>query len=171
MNRRLITRMHRDHTEETRPGCDACASEAATIRQEEAALRAAVEATEGRTHRAFGIAAAAPIIEEQPAHLRRYDWHSDPGHAWLAVPVADLRALRLRLGDWQEGHLSAFSYLDGNGSTAYLEEDCDAGTFIRAAEAAGWRIATETAAKQYRGDAPIRRMRSLHDSTQALPRA
>lgn len=47
------------------------------------------------------------------------DFHSDPSHGWLAVPMEIL-------GDFQP---SQFSYT--NGFIAFLEEDCDAGAFIK----------------------------------------
>jgi len=42
-----------------------------------------------------------------------YNYYTDPGHGWLAVPLAEL-----------EGFVpSEYSYLDD--TFAYLEEDCD----------------------------------------------
>ena len=52
--------------------------------------------------------------------------HSDPGHAWLAVPMSYL----MQLGIVHE--ISSFSYMKGR--TAYLEEDCDAADFWEAWE-------------------------------------
>ena len=49
---------------------------------------------------------------------------ADPGHAWLPVK----RSLLNELGVADK--ISRYSYQDGN--TVYLEEDCDAGVFIRA---------------------------------------
>lgn len=49
---------------------------------------------------------------------------SDPGHGWLEVPMATIRYLRI------EDKISGFSYRKGD--MAYLEEDCDAPTFIDA---------------------------------------
>lgn len=49
---------------------------------------------------------------------------SDPGHGWLAVPLADV----LRLGI----EPSEYSFISDDGQTAYLEEDCDASLFIDA---------------------------------------
>lgn len=43
-----------------------------------------------------------------------YTLHSDPGHAWLEVPLHTCKGL----------DISSFSYTDG--VVAYLEEDCDA---------------------------------------------
>lgn len=55
-----------------------------------------------------------------------YTFHADPGHAWLAVPTAELFALGIA------SEISGHSYVKGK--TAYLEEDCDAGRFIKAWE-------------------------------------
>ena len=66
---------------------------------------------------------------------KAYTFHADPGHAWLAVPIADLRALGV------ERSISPYSYVNCInivGCMVYLEEDLDAGTFITAAKLAGW---------------------------------
>ncbi len=47
-----------------------------------------------------------------------YTFHQDPGHGWIAVPVAELSALDLI------NRISHYSYIMGG--IAYLEEDCDA---------------------------------------------
>ena len=52
----------------------------------------------------------------------KYDFISDPGHAWLKVNKKELK----RLGIDQQ--ISHYSYM--NGEYAYLEEDCDAPLFI-----------------------------------------
>lgn len=62
-------------------------------------------------------------------------FHNDPGHGWLEVPLTDFETLRI------EGEISACSYQDQ--CNAYLEEDLDAGVYLRAARAAGWLINTE----------------------------
>lgn len=49
-----------------------------------------------------------------------YKWLSDPGHAWLMVPLSDV----VRYGFLP----TEFSFFDK--TTAYLEEDCDAPTFL-----------------------------------------
>jgi hypothetical protein len=49
-----------------------------------------------------------------------YTFYSDPGHAWLRVPLSEITA---------EMGISAYSYRDNK--YAYLEEDCDAYKFIR----------------------------------------
>lgn len=55
-----------------------------------------------------------------------YVFHSDPGHAWLAVLIAELLELGI------ETMISPYSY-ENNGK-AYLEEDCDATVFMNAYE-------------------------------------
>ena len=57
---------------------------------------------------------------------------SDPGHGWLSVSLADLN----ELGITKE--ISHFSFITDK--RAYLEEDCDAPLFLKAAEEAGWEI-------------------------------
>ena len=51
------------------------------------------------------------------------NFYEDPGHGWLAVPLALLD--RLDLLD----KVSSYSYMRGR--LAHLEEDCDYGTFLR----------------------------------------
>ena len=54
--------------------------------------------------------------------MKQYRFISDPGHAWLEVPQAELGALRIKP--------SSYSYQ--NEGMVYLEEDCDASLFIDA---------------------------------------
>jgi hypothetical protein len=52
------------------------------------------------------------------------NWLSDPGHAWLKVSLDKL------IKSGVSHKISSFSYMhQGN---AYLEEDCDAYTFLQA---------------------------------------
>lgn len=53
--------------------------------------------------------------------MRTYTFVNDPGHAWLKVP------LKLAL---QVPGISTYSYVGK--AHAYLEEDCDAGRYLRA---------------------------------------
>jgi hypothetical protein len=55
---------------------------------------------------------------------KRYYFHSDAGHGWLAVKRTEL--VRLNLSN----KISSFSY--ERGGTVYLEEDCDASCFLKA---------------------------------------
>ncbi len=61
---------------------------------------------------------------------KNYTFHSDPGHGWLEVPIADVRA--------SGAEISSYSYYK-NG-VSYLEEDCDAPAFIRGMENKGIKI-------------------------------
>ena len=62
--------------------------------------------------------------------LKELRWVSDPGHAWLEVPTADVTA---------SGYIpSQYSYTDSYRdqwnalSWTYLEEDCDVAGFVQA---------------------------------------
>jgi hypothetical protein len=63
--------------------------------------------------------------------MRKLVMHTDSGHGWLAVKIAD--AVQLGIAD----QISAYSYT--RGQTVYLEEDSDAGLFMRAAAAQGFK--------------------------------
>jgi hypothetical protein len=56
-------------------------------------------------------------------------WEVDSNHAWLKVDMADL----FRSGAHED--ISGYSYVDAARGVAYLEEDCDAGTYLKAI---GW---------------------------------
>jgi hypothetical protein len=60
---------------------------------------------------------------------RKFHVYNDPGHGWCKVPVKFLE----ELGVMDE--ITPYSYLLGE--HAYLEEDQDASTFVRALEAKG----------------------------------
>lgn len=49
-------------------------------------------------------------------------WVVDPGHGWLRVPLVSAEGLEV----------SECSYVDYRGGWLYLEEDCDAGVWLRA---------------------------------------
>jgi hypothetical protein len=53
---------------------------------------------------------------------QRLTFMSDPGHGWLVVPIADVKA--------SGAVISPYSYV--RGELAYLEEDLDAGSYLRA---------------------------------------
>ena len=57
--------------------------------------------------------------------MKNYTMHSDPGHAWLEVEFHELHKLGIA------NDISTCSYRQGD--LAYLEEDCDAPLFLRAA--------------------------------------
>lgn len=54
---------------------------------------------------------------------KTYIFHSDPGHAWLAVKKSELTELQIMQA------ITGYSYMKGE--TVYLEEDCDMTTFCR----------------------------------------
>lgn len=62
----------------------------------------------------------------------KFDFISDPGHAWLKVPLKLLKQYELL------NSITSFSYI--RGKFAYLEEDCDASIFITALENDGINI-------------------------------
>ena len=56
--------------------------------------------------------------------MKTFAFYADPGHGWAKVPMNELRKLGI------EQRITSFSYL--RGTHAYLEEDCDLETFVRA---------------------------------------
>ena len=58
--------------------------------------------------------------------MQSFVYYQDPGHGWIQVDTQVLEALGI------DSKISSYSYISG--TTAYLEEDCDAGLFIRAFE-------------------------------------
>lgn len=62
--------------------------------------------------------------------MKEYKFITDPGHGWLVVPLAEVRASGAKI--------SAYSYIRGN--MAYLEEDCDAGAFTDTLPAGSFKI-------------------------------
>jgi hypothetical protein len=63
---------------------------------------------------------------------RKLKFISDPGHGWLSVSLADLEKLDII------EKISHFSYMTL--TRAYLEEDVDAGIFLKAAKDNNWDI-------------------------------
>lgn len=57
-----------------------------------------------------------------------FTFFSDPGHGWLRVDIQSVKSVGL-----DKHSFTLFSYEHSH--WLYLEEDCDAGTFIRAYEA------------------------------------
>ena len=70
---------------------------------------------------------------------------SDPGHAWLEVPLDLLKTLGI------DRHITTCSYL--NNGLAYLEEDLDFGSFIAACRR---ECITVTIKEVYQERTPIR---------------
>lgn len=67
---------------------------------------------------------------------RSYTFVVDPGHAWLVVPLSDIQDSGIA------ADISRYSYV--NEGFAYLEEDVDAGLFIRAMQARGYQVDTDS---------------------------
>ena len=62
--------------------------------------------------------------DEPEEECDMYEFHSDAGHAWLAVPIHHIEELDIA------SEISTFSHM--NDGIAYLEEDCDAPLFLKA---------------------------------------
>ena len=60
--------------------------------------------------------------------MKKYKFWNDPGHGWLEVTRKELEELNIA------NKISSYSYLSKDGKIVYLEEDCDAGVFIKAAK-------------------------------------
>lgn len=76
-----------------------------------------------------------------------FTFHTDPGHGWLEVPAADVRALGVRV--------SRYSFRSRDCRTLYLEEDCDAPAFTTAWAAAHGK-APQVVDAIHRDSAPCR---------------
>ena len=63
---------------------------------------------------------------------KNYNFIVDGGHGWIEVPMADVREVG------GANKISQFSYRHDN--VAYLEEDCDASTFVDAAREKSWKL-------------------------------
>lgn len=61
--------------------------------------------------------------------MRKYKFYSDSGHGWLAVSRRQLVVLNIL------NKITEYSYQSKSGQTVYLEEDCDASTFLAAEKA------------------------------------
>ena len=84
-------------------------------------------------------------------------WQTDPSHGWLGVLEADVKRAGL-----EEADFSQYSFKDANRPMVvyWLEEDCDAGFFIRASELAGLEL-RYLPPKDYNFRNPIRNMERL----------
>lgn len=83
--------------------------------------------------------------------MTKFNFHYDAGHGWLKVSLYDALDVGLDLKDF-----SVFSYRRGNELflELFLEEDCDAGVFVKAWKAAGRDISFVEIDDGY--DSPIR---------------
>jgi len=57
--------------------------------------------------------------------------YTDPSHGWAKVTLSELS--RLNILD----KISTYSYIHKNGINAYLEEDCDLSTYLKALDSKG----------------------------------
>ena len=73
------------------------------------------------------IAYSKPLKSSVLEDNMKFPFYMDPGHGWLKVPMRLLKELGI------EPRITAYSYRRGD--FAYLEEDCDATTFVKAMEA------------------------------------
>lgn len=76
-----------------------------------------------------------------------FKFYTDPGHGWLAVKIKALKDLGIA------DKITSCSYTKGK--TAYLEEDCDAATFVTA-YIAKYGKRPEVAVKHTDKSSPIR---------------
>ncbi len=94
---------------------------------------------------------------------KKYKYFQDPGHGWIAVPLAELKTLGIA------DQISEYSYILG--PIVYLEEDCDAAIWHEAVKAKGEAPAFEEVHQDptpirgyphYRGERGIQRTRSAN---------
>ena len=76
---------------------------------------------------------------------------TDPGHGWLVVPFGLIRSLEIDVMK-----VSSYSYMNRRDGLAYLEEDCDAGILLEAADDAGVEVNIVTI--HTNEQSPIRRL-------------
>jgi hypothetical protein len=58
--------------------------------------------------------------------------YTDPGHGWVAVPLSLVEELGIK------DIITPYSYFDKRNDMCYLEEDCDAGVFVKVAKEKGF---------------------------------
>lgn len=82
-------------------------------------------------------------------HNKRFNLHFDAGHAWLKVSKETLALMDLKQRDF-----SSYSYQDDG--SLYLEEDLDAGVFVKRARELSMNF--EVIEIDDGNDSPIRNM-------------
>lgn len=96
------------------------------------------------------------LVKTSKTATKTFKFYSDAGHGWLAVK----RSILVELGCLAE--ITPYSY--EKGATVYLEEDCDATTFVKAFKA---KFGTEplTVSVYTKGDkrSPIRSYPNFRD--------
>ena len=88
--------------------------------------------------------------------MTEFQFHCDPGHAWLEVSIAQLCMVGLERRDF-----STCSYVGHDGSM-FLEEDCDAGKFINAYADKYGRDELHFKEVMHKNNAPCRSMSKNH---------
>ncbi len=81
--------------------------------------------------------------------INKYRWFSDPAHAWLEVNRSEIYALGI------QDKITQYSYQNSN--KVYLEEDCDASTFLDALEKVGIQTDTTEDICEPENESPVRR--------------
>lgn len=64
--------------------------------------------------------------------------YTDPSHGWAKVTIKEL--FKLDIVD----KISTYSYIHKNGLNAYLEEDCDLSTYLKALDSKGIKYKFKT---------------------------
>ena len=82
--------------------------------------------------------------------------HTDNGHGWLRVTIAEITMLRFHVNDF-----SRYSYRKND--DLYLEEDCDAGKFLTAYQRM-YNLQPTIHVENYNGSSPIRRYRRIKET-------
>ena len=97
-------------------------------------------------------------------HQKTYVFHTDCGHGWLEVTNRDLEMVGLRPCDF-----SQYSYqrVRNGGTTYYLEEDCDATTFLLAYRAM-YSADPKHTTRDHGNAAPCRNYRRI-SNTETMP--
>ena len=86
--------------------------------------------------------------------LTTKQWHSDPSHSWLKVHFCELMALGI------ENKISRYSYRRQN--WCFLEEDCDAETYLVAFQSEFGQMPKMTEAPTYDNGHPCRSYPDYH---------
>jgi hypothetical protein len=85
---------------------------------------------------------------------KTFTLHTDNGHGWLRVTIAEITMLRFHINDF-----SRYSYRKND--DLFLEEDCDAGKFLNAFQAMYGEPHINV--ENYNGSSPIRRYRRIKE--------
>ena len=99
------------------------------------------------------------LLKKLNPFVKSYCFFTDPGHGWLRVPLKELTPI--------QDKITPYSYM--RGKYAYLEEDCDASTFLeyRFGKNADWKkLHTDgTLKEKYAENTKIRKFEHYHIRT------